>query len=574
MTIGLIPALLDKSKKIGPLKRFRFENVLRVYEAPEPSDIIYEHLHVPLGIRARSVARGLGVAVALVVAASAAVVGAAQAVGATVGIVLIMGCNVMLPVVMKLVSRVFEVHTSRSSEEMSVLLKLVLARWTITGVLILFAFGKDNLLEPFNLHQIQKVLLADALTNPIVKLCDFPGVLQRYVFARRARTQARMNSFFLGTTVFWAERYTDMTKTVFVALFYMPVFPLSVFYGAFASFFSYLVDMYCMFRVWHQPAEIDERLVRANRGHLALALWIHVVFALHLYAGWPFDEVCPDEEGAVVKEWKMDDADGDPVADPRLYRACADEKTTALGFIADVRVRPWMPPAQARVVALFRATAIVLSVVLFVTYVNTELLLLLLLLTLLILLLLLVPQLGYVLLLRPPQLARSRRRATTLLRSHYYCHRYYYQVTNSPLLSQVLRGLGPLPPEGAVLRLLPPSRRGQGGGLLGRRRHRSVRAPGRAQERPVPAPRRRHLQARDGPPLVDRGLGPVQPLLRARLARHHGRAPRRLLLARGLLPAGSRARAGLPGLRPPHAARGLGGDGGRTRRRRRRRRRR
>ena len=59
LTIGTLPALLNKSASITPDKQFRFSNVLAVQEAPEPSEILYAGMHVPLVKRVKSFIRGV-----------------------------------------------------------------------------------------------------------------------------------------------------------------------------------------------------------------------------------------------------------------------------------------------------------------------------------------------------------------------------------------------------------------------------------------------------------------------------------------------------------------------------------
>ena len=53
-----------------------------------------------------------------------------------------------------------------------------------------------------------------------------------------------MNSYFLGAPWFPAERYADMTKTLFLSLFWCALYPQGLFITALAYFIGYNLDKY------------------------------------------------------------------------------------------------------------------------------------------------------------------------------------------------------------------------------------------------------------------------------------------------------------------------------------------
>jgi hypothetical protein len=359
LTIGTIPALLNKSARITPDKQFRFTNVLAVTEAPEPSEILYAGMHVPMVKRVRSFIRGCVLAIALLFIASDLTELVAQA-SQTGAAIMISVWNAALPVAMKQLTNA-ESHISAGSKQNSLLIKLVLVRWINTGIMIYVACPFHKMLSQQQVAMIAKILFADASTKPLFQAIDIGGCLKRYIFAKTAKTQDRMNSYFLGTEYDLAERYTDMTKTMFVCLFFMPVFPQGLFYCSFACFLALMSDMYCLARVWRQGPMLDDALTKKSRTHIALALWVHVVMSLHYYASWPFDHICPTEDevdhGSALKAGVTDFT--------RYYHCKISQQHN--GFIGDVVVMPWMSEPQARLVRYYTIIAVFLTVVLAVT---------------------------------------------------------------------------------------------------------------------------------------------------------------------------------------------------------------
>jgi len=182
-----------------------------------------------------------------------------------------------------------EQHLTQGSRQTSLLLKLVFLRWTTTGF-IGFIFRSETLSEDF-VGKIWSILLADALTTPLIRLFDPVNRLKMRFWAGKASSQEKMNSYFTGTGWFLAERYTDMTKTIFVSLFYNALFPAGLFVTCLAFFVSYWVDKYCLFRLWKQPPAMDGTLAAAARFQISLVFLLHCAVTFHFFSGWPFDNL-------------------------------------------------------------------------------------------------------------------------------------------------------------------------------------------------------------------------------------------------------------------------------------------
>ena len=82
------------------------------------------------------------------------------------------------------------------------------------------------LMNCYNLSQ--GILINQCITTPVLILVDPKVQLIRWLFARHAETQEKMNDFFISGTVRIADFYSNVANTVFVAVFYQAVLPSGV----------------------------------------------------------------------------------------------------------------------------------------------------------------------------------------------------------------------------------------------------------------------------------------------------------------------------------------------------------
>ena len=65
---------------------------------------------------------------------------------------------------------------------------------------------------------------------------------KKHLLAPRARTQDQMNHFFQGTYYNLGERYTDLTKILFLVFVYSALFPAAFFFGSAILLIQYFVS--------------------------------------------------------------------------------------------------------------------------------------------------------------------------------------------------------------------------------------------------------------------------------------------------------------------------------------------
>ena len=289
MTVGVIPAMLEAAAHIPEHQRFRGTNVLSINEAPEPTDIIWVNLETSIQHRVIEQTCTLSASF-FIVTICGVIIYFVSGVNAAAAAMFISISNGMLPAILKQINNTEE-HLTQGHKQASLLLKLVFARWMTTGFIVWGIRDFTETLKAVFLSKVSAVLFADAFTTPVLRFMDLGSRYSHNFAAKKASTQEKMNSMFQGTPWFLAERYTDMTKTLFVSTFFGVLLPSGYLVSMLAFLCCYWVDKYCLFRLWKQPPAIDASLTVASRLQIAVILIVHCVIACQVFAGFPFDNV-------------------------------------------------------------------------------------------------------------------------------------------------------------------------------------------------------------------------------------------------------------------------------------------
>ena len=374
LAVGLVPAWLDLKSSLE--EEYHLDgNVLHVREAPEPSTVIYENLEV--GWRRRAVEQLTSwavVAIFLVVTYVTVLLcfgGGYPALGAVV----ISLWNSVLPEVVRVLVTMFETHHTTDQVEDSFIAKTICARAFCSAV-ILYLVGLEHpssFLSPYFVGSVHSVLVADAVTSPVIRMMDLMGLLKRYVLIPIAGTEDRARAMNVGTDYLLAERYTDLVKTVFMSLFFGALFPLGYFYSAFACLVSFWVDKFCLLRVFRQKPPVGDKLTKVTRTFAACIILVHALVTAHFYYAWPFDNLC-EVPGAELGPLGLQRADSlgartDAVFEP--CRAMADSSGhEGLWFLPPVRDEAWFSDdgAQQNLVFFYNIVALATLGYIFLSY--------------------------------------------------------------------------------------------------------------------------------------------------------------------------------------------------------------
>jgi hypothetical protein len=119
------------------------------------------------------------------------------------------------------------------------------------------------------------------------------GHVKRHFLAPRAATQDAMNLNFQGTEYELAERYTDMTKILFLCLWYCSIFPGSFFLCAFSLGIKYHVDKFCLMRSWKKAPQLGTKISRFSRRYFfTIAIAVMAIISSYYWSGFPYDNIC------------------------------------------------------------------------------------------------------------------------------------------------------------------------------------------------------------------------------------------------------------------------------------------
>ncbi|GKY95608.1 hypothetical protein MPSEU_000522100 [Mayamaea pseudoterrestris] len=301
MSTGKLTAMMNKTSAVTPSIVFQ-DRVLRVREPTEPSSVRWHDLG---SSTMRKVAgRALNFCITLLLVSAAGWIVAAirrkqpWITGPAVSVF-----NSVIPLIIKILM-VFERHTSEGSYQSSLYLKITLFRWVNTAVLTKFITPFTSTVAPGRLDvlpQINSILWSELWLVPALRLLDLWGNIQKHFFAPRCRTQETMNSFFQGTYYNLGERYTDMTKILFVCFFYSSLFPTTFFFGFAILIVQYCADKYCLMRIWGWNPELGSELASFSRRYFfSGAVVAYFLVSAYAWAQFPYDNVCDSVNSTYV----------------------------------------------------------------------------------------------------------------------------------------------------------------------------------------------------------------------------------------------------------------------------------
>jgi hypothetical protein len=159
--------------------------------------------------------------------------------------------NMTFPIFAKLLTNTLESHPSESSKQGSMYYKIALFRWmnsTVVFFLITpftFTLTRDTNGEGL-IPKLLGLFIMDMFLPKTLALLDIRGQIRRHIAAPRKKTQDAMNICFQGSSYELAEVYSDMTKTLFMTLFYCSIFPSAFFLCAISLTIKYFVDKFSL----------------------------------------------------------------------------------------------------------------------------------------------------------------------------------------------------------------------------------------------------------------------------------------------------------------------------------------
>lgn len=207
--------------------------------------------------------------------------------------------NSLIPMIVKILM-IFEPHHTEGDFQSSLFTKITLIRWTNTALLLkiitpwptTLGADKSNILPSVN-----SLMWSEFTITPLLKILDLSGNFQKHFLAPRARTQEQMNTNFQGTPYNLGERYTDLSKVLFLCFFYSALYPASFFFGTAILILQYYSDKFCLLRVWANNADLGSEVARFSRKYFfSGAILGYCIVSAYAWAGFPYDNLCLNEE--------------------------------------------------------------------------------------------------------------------------------------------------------------------------------------------------------------------------------------------------------------------------------------
>eukprot|EP00541_Cyclophora_tenuis_P005816 CAMPEP_0116559546 /NCGR_PEP_ID=MMETSP0397-20121206/10460_1 /TAXON_ID=216820 /ORGANISM="Cyclophora tenuis, Strain ECT3854" /LENGTH=448 /DNA_ID=CAMNT_0004085335 /DNA_START=325 /DNA_END=1671 /DNA_ORIENTATION=- len=222
--------------------------------------------------------------------------------------------NNIFPKLAKLLTA-FEKHSTESHRQTSLYFKIAGFRWANTAVVITAITPFTNTVTNKGLlESVFSIFVADLVVSHSLQLLDVVGQIKRHYLAPRAPNQDMMNLHMSGSRFELAERYTNMTKTLFLALWYSALFPGALFLCAVTLVVTYNADRFSLMRTWSRQPLLGTSLAKFSRRYFfSSALVAMAVVSAYTWAGFPFDNICKTGtkvDKAFVGTFKLDVKDG------------------------------------------------------------------------------------------------------------------------------------------------------------------------------------------------------------------------------------------------------------------------
>jgi len=229
--------------------KFLGKYALAVKEPAEPSSIRWHDLDESLTVQiVQRVISTTLVLIAIVLGALLVQVVKSQTDSASYAALTVTAINQITPYICKFCNR-FESHSNDGSYQTSLYTKTTFFKWTNTAIVTViitpFTYkirdGSDYLI-----NSVYSIFFAELLTNPAIKISDIWGNIQRHYLGPRELDQRRMNLRFGGGAFVLSDRYTEVTKILFLTFFYSSIFPAGFFFCAASLFINYWVDKFSL----------------------------------------------------------------------------------------------------------------------------------------------------------------------------------------------------------------------------------------------------------------------------------------------------------------------------------------
>lgn len=238
-------------------------------------------------------------------------------------------CNTITPFIVRNLTKL-ESHETETTFASSSYIKVTLIRWVNTVIVTLIITPFTDILQSGKfINSLRLLFTAELLQRPLLQLVDWMGNIKRHIFGPRALNQEKskysliqyfvqcdvkeynlilcyltrcvnnnslVNLWFMASPYDVGERYTEVTKLLFLTFYYCTIFPLGFFYASVILFVYYWIDKFSVLRTWRQGPKINADISLFSTYFLWLTVLAYAVVAAYMYSSFPFDDACVTDE--------------------------------------------------------------------------------------------------------------------------------------------------------------------------------------------------------------------------------------------------------------------------------------
>ena len=214
--------------------------------------------------------------------------------------------NSIVPMILRRINK-FEKHPYESHAAASRYIKFTFFRWVNTAIIITvitpFADtlldGKRNLIQ-----SIQAIFITEMIKRPFTQYINLTGIWKRHIMGPRAPNQRQMNTYYIGSYFELEDKFTDITKIIFLAVFYALIYPIGFLWAFIALVANYWVDKFSILRIWRHDRTIGKQVSElSSRYFFPLCSIGYAVMAAYFYSRYPYDNACLVENATVPSKY-------------------------------------------------------------------------------------------------------------------------------------------------------------------------------------------------------------------------------------------------------------------------------
>jgi hypothetical protein len=223
------------------------------------------------------------------------------------------------------------------------------------------------------INKVYALFFAEIITTNAIQLADPVGHFKRHYLAPRAQSQDAMNLNFSGTPMELAERYTNMTKILFLTFWYCAIYPAAFFMCSLTLFIAYYADKFSLTRIWKRQPHLGPKISEVSRVYFfPLSIAAMAIVSSYYWSAFPFDNICESDTTVDSAYWGtfvIGDEQGlsttiAVTANDTSYQFCNQDlfryETYAFPFIPIFQApgAEWMTPEQEQLTTVYGWTAV------------------------------------------------------------------------------------------------------------------------------------------------------------------------------------------------------------------------